>query len=105
MSDITTSVNLGRDFTRAAGGQVQQEGQATDRGGSPEESTPEFNRVASQEEETSHENPEMALDREPSSAELKQGEGYDLRSHELGQKIQQDMQQQRSRGQDNSLGY
>ena len=106
MSDITTSVNVRGDFTRAAG-QEQQQNQNTGRG-APDRITitPEFNRAASQaqQKETSRDQPAPALNREPSAAALRQGGKYDLASADRAKGIEQQMQQQRSRNQDQSLG-
>ena len=104
MSDITTSVNVRGDFTRATG-QEQQQNQNTGRG-APDRITPEFNRAASQspQKETSREQPAPALNREPSQAELQQGGKYDLANADRAKGIEQQMQQQRSRNQDQSLG-
>lgn len=104
MSDITTSVNLRGDFTRAAG-QDQQQNQNSGRG-APDRITPEFNRAAApaEQKETSRDQPAPALNLEPSQADLKQGGKYDLRSPDRLQNMQEQIQQQRSRNQDQSLG-
>lgn len=104
MSDITTSVNLRGDFTRAAG-QEQQQNQNTGRG-TPDRITREFNRAAAHadQKETSRDQPAHALNREPSAAELQQGGKYDLANADRAKGIQQQMLQQRSRNQDQSLG-
>ncbi len=103
MPDNTTSVNLRGDFTRATG-QEQQQNQNTGRG-APDRITPEFNRAAAgPEKDPSRDQPVPALNREPSQAELKQGSKYDLANADRVKGIEQQMQQQRSRNQDQSLG-
>ena len=104
MSDIKTTVDLRGDFTRATG-QDQQQNQNTGRG-APDRVTPEFNRAAAGPSHTdpSRDQPVPALNREPSQADLQQGGKYDLANADRVKGIEQQMQQQRSRNQDQSLG-
>ena len=104
VSDITTSVNLRGDFTRATG-QEQQQNQNTGRG-APDRVTPEFNRAAAQapQKETSRDQPAPALNLEPSKADLQRGGKYDLANPDRVKGIGEQVQQQRARNQDLSLG-
>jgi len=104
VSGIKTDVQARRDFNHAAG-HNQQQNQNSGRG-APDRITPEFNRAAApaEQKETSRDQPAPALNLEPSQADLKQGGKYDLRCPDRLQNMQEQMQQQRSRNQDQSLG-